>query len=430
MHASNGNKIGVFEAIAYCIGDIIGSGGNDKVDKNILGLSLIIWSVGAFISIIGALVYVELGTKIRKSGCDFAYLSHVGWNPVASAFLFVATTLTYPSILAIQTMAFGEYFVKGMNDAFDLDMKTSEAAIPRLIGFAALLPLAFINLFSLKKFAGRFQIIVTFVKLFVIVIIIGTGFWFLVIKGKTQNFHNSFKGTTKDPDDVVLALYNGLFAYNGFDILNFGTEEIENPRRTLPIAAFCGIGIAAVVYISMNLAYFSLLTVEEFKASDTVAVDFAAKTLGGFHYAFPFLIAILLLGSMNSTIFGSSRYLFAGAKRGIMPGALKCAHPISMSPRAAVIVEMCVAICISFIGNLEQLLNYMTYAIWMQRTVVQVALIYMRYKKFPVPKDSIQNPIFIPILFLCICIALLVIPVKNASVLVFAKKPLKKEQKL
>lgn len=36
MHASNGNKIGVFEAIAYCIGDIIGSGGNDKVDKNML----------------------------------------------------------------------------------------------------------------------------------------------------------------------------------------------------------------------------------------------------------------------------------------------------------------------------------------------------------------------------------------------------------
>ena len=52
------------------------------------------------------------------------------------------------------------------------------------------------------------------------------------------------------------------------------------------------------------------------------------------------MIAILLLGSMNSTIFGSSRYLFAGAKRGIMPGALRCAHPTSMSPRMAVIVEV------------------------------------------------------------------------------------------
>lgn len=28
---------------------------------------------------------------------------------------------------------------------------------------------------------------------------------------------------------------------------------------------------------------------------------------------------------------------------------------------------MCVAIAITFIGNLEQILNYMTYAIWLQR---------------------------------------------------------------
>ena len=116
-------------------------------------------------------------------GCDFAYLSEVKWYPVAAAFLFVATTLTYPSILAIQTMAFGEYFIKGINQAFDLNLATTGHVVPRLIGFSALLPLAFINLFSLKKFAGRFQIIVTVVKLFVIVIIIGTGFWFMVIKG-------------------------------------------------------------------------------------------------------------------------------------------------------------------------------------------------------------------------------------------------------
>lgn len=69
-----------------------------------------------------------------------------------------------------------------------------------------------------------------------------------------------------------MALYNGLFSYNGWDILNFGTEEVENPRRTLPIAAFAGITVSALVYLSMNIAYFSVLTVDEFKEFDTVAV--------------------------------------------------------------------------------------------------------------------------------------------------------------
>uniref|UniRef100_A0AC34QNE7 Uncharacterized protein n=1 Tax=Panagrolaimus sp. JU765 TaxID=591449 RepID=A0AC34QNE7_9BILA len=163
----------------------------------------------------------------------------------------------------------------------------------------------------------------------------------------------------------------------------------------------------------MNLAYFSVLSVQEFKEFDTVAVTFAERTLGDFHYAIPFLIAFLLLGSMNSTIFGSSRYLFAGAKNNVMPKMFKCVHPESMSPRASVLAEISVAIAISFLGNLEHLLNYATYAIWMQRTMVQIALIYMRFKRFPFPSDAFRNPIFIPIIFLAICVALLVIPVKN-----------------
>jgi hypothetical protein len=134
MHGSSkeGNKIGVYEAIAYCLGDIVGSGkplsfnclvlvgaakhygkiflffrlalgifvsptailrhsgsvGTLSInlflfesfrEKKNLGLSLCIWVGGALIAVIGALVYVELGTCIRKSGCDFAYLSHVRW---------------------------------------------------------------------------------------------------------------------------------------------------------------------------------------------------------------------------------------------------------------------------------------------------------------------------------------------------------------
>ena len=71
---------------------------------------------------------------------------------------------------------------------------------------------------------------------------------------------------------MILALYNGLFSYDGWDILNFGLEEVDNPRRTLPIAVFTAIGLSAVVYVCMNVAYFSVLTIEEFKEFDTVAV--------------------------------------------------------------------------------------------------------------------------------------------------------------
>lgn len=51
------------------------------------------------------------------------------------------------------------------------------------------------------------------------------------IIGHTSAFHNSFANSTKEVNEIVLGLYGGLFAYNGWDILNFGTEEVVNPRR-------------------------------------------------------------------------------------------------------------------------------------------------------------------------------------------------------
>lgn len=48
---------------------------------------------------------------------------------------------------------------------------------------------------------------------------------------------------------------------------------------------------------------------------------------------------------------------------------------------------------------------------WVQRAIVQVALLWMRYRKFPYPKDAFVVPIIFPILFLFVSLSLLIIPV-------------------
>ncbi|KAI6196664.1 hypothetical protein M3Y94_01135900 [Aphelenchoides besseyi] len=427
MHSNDDNRIGVLEAISYCIGDIIGSGifvspAAIYLHSCSIGLSLVIWICGALIAAIGCFIYVELGTKIRRSGCDFAYLSEARWKVVAVPFLYVSCGLIYPTILAIQTLGFGEYLVNGFAKLVHLESPYKEV-LQRLTGFMAVLVICSLNLFSLKTFASRFQIIVTISKFLVMGLIIVTGFYYLLFKGGAAAFKSPFAGSTTAPGDVVLGLYASLFAYNGWDILNFGTEEIENPRKTLPIAGISGILAALVSYLLMNIAYFSVLSIEDFTSTDAVAVVFAEKTMGDFHYIVPFLIALLLLGNLNSTIFGCSRYVLSGANNGYLPSFLRTIHPNYNSPRAAVLVEVFIAMGISFLGDLDQLVSYMSFAMWCQRLLVQFALIYMRFqpKRFPYPKDAFVVPLVMPFLFICVCLGLLIVPlIKNYFVGLYA----------
>ncbi|CAD5212227.1 unnamed protein product [Bursaphelenchus okinawaensis] len=411
---SESNKLTPFEAFAYCFGDIIGSGifvSPYQILKfsGSIGLSFIIWVAGALIAIIGALVYVELGTKIRKPGCDFAYLTHAGWTPIAVPFLYVSCFLIYPTILAIQTVSFGAYIVDGFKNIMCLD-DYSQYVLKHLVGLIALLVLVFINMFSLRSFAGKLQIAVTVSKLAVISLILLVGFYYLIFKDGYKHFDNAFLGTTSDPGDMGMALYASLYAYNGWDILNFGTNEVENPRKSLPIAGLGGILSAAVLYVGINVAYMAVLTKEEFLSGETVAVQFARRSMGDFSYVVPFLIGVLFLGNLNTTIFGCSRYVLAGAKTGYFPSYLKAVNPASMSPRCAVLAELIVAVIISLVADLEHLMGIMTFAMWSQRAIVQICLLWMRYKGFIYPKDAFVTPIFMPVLFFCISIALIVVP--------------------
>ncbi|CAI5442040.1 unnamed protein product [Caenorhabditis angaria] len=339
------HKIGLITAISYTVGDIVGSGifvtpTSILNHAGSVGLSLCLWAICAFISLFGALSYVELGTTIRKSGCDFAYLSYFGWRPLAASFMWVSTCLSYPAVLAIQAVSLGEYVI-----------------------------------------------------------------------------------TEWAPGGLVLAIYSGLFAYNGWDVLNFGAEEIENPRRTLPIAAMSGITISAVVFILMNISYFSVLSVQDFKSSPAVAVTFAERTLGDFHYVIPFLISLLLIGSMNTTIFACSRYMHSGAEQGVMPSMLRLVNLASNSPRMAVFFEVLIAICLSFIGDLDHIISYMSFALWSQRTATQAGFIYFKFTgKFNKSEnpDRFIVPILVPIVFFAICIMLLVIPIiQNYQVAIY-----------
>lgn len=51
--------------------------------------------------------------------------------------------------------------------------------------------------------------------------------WF---SGNTVHFDNAFEGDY-DADSIALAFFSGLFAFGGWNYLNFVTEELQDPYK-------------------------------------------------------------------------------------------------------------------------------------------------------------------------------------------------------
>jgi amino acid transporter len=144
-------------------------------------------------------------------------------------------------------------------------------------------------------------------KILSAVIIIATGLYYLVVLGKTDNLARSFANSTLAPDRLANAFFAGLFSYDGWDVLNFGVEDVRDPRKSMTFAIAVGISTVAVLYLLMNAAYFIVLSIAQIEKSAAVATTFAQHSLGDFQYAIPFLVSVLLIGSLNSQLFAASR---------------------------------------------------------------------------------------------------------------------------
>ena len=83
----------------------------------------------------------------------------------------------------------------------------------------------------------------------------------ITFSGKTENFN--WDDTETDFTRITLSFYSGLFAYNGWNYLNFVIEELQDPVRNLPRAIAISIILVTVVYVLTNVAFYTTLTVPE-----------------------------------------------------------------------------------------------------------------------------------------------------------------------
>ncbi|KAH8377454.1 hypothetical protein KR093_005585 [Drosophila rubida] len=399
-------KLTLINGVAIIVGTIIGSGifiaptGVFYYTESV-GSSLFIWSVCGILSTIGALCYAELGTSITRSGGDYAYLL-VAFGPLVGFLrLWIALLIIRPTTQTIVALTFAHYAAK----PFFEDCDPPQNAV-KLLAAVCLCLLTAINCMSVKV-SMKVQDIFTVGKLLALVMIILAGVYYMAT-GKLDNFSNPWEGNYSTRN-IGYAFYSGLFAFGGWNYLNFVTEELQDPYKNLPRAIWIAMPLVTGIYVLVNLAYFAVVSKPEMLSSLAVAVTFGNKVFGPLAFMVPIFVALSTFGGVNGVLFTSARLFATGAQEGHLPKFFQLFHVKQQTPIPSLIFTCLMSLLMLLTDNVYELINYFSSVLWLSVVASIAGMLWLRHKKPNLPRP-IKVHLALPIIFMTICVTLVLLP--------------------
>jgi glutamate:GABA antiporter len=154
---------------------------------------------------------------------------------------------------------------------------------------------------------------------------------------------------------LILVFSKLCFAFAGFELAPIVSEEIVDPRRTLPRAIFISAAAIVFVYIAGTLALLVALPTSETSIVTGInqAVTKAGARVGLAFLGAPtaLLMAIAGLGGLTAWFAGSGRLLFVAGIDRYLPPAFSRIHPRWNTPALALVAQGVVAVVLTFLAT-------------------------------------------------------------------------------
>jgi APA family basic amino acid/polyamine antiporter len=350
--------LGPFDATMVVIGGIIGSGifinpyiVAGRLDSSVLVLAA--WAAGGLIALAGAFAYAELGATFPKAGGQYVYLRD-GWHPLVG-FLY-----GWALLLLIESGAIAAVAITFATYALRLAGRPDSGAVP--LAVVAILVLSAINFLGVKPGSRVLNVLVV-LKVTALVILIAAG----ALAPEAPGWASASRAPASAGTVVAFgaALVPILFAYGGWQNANYIAEEIENPRRNLPLSLIAGTLSVVVIYVTVNVVYLRALGLDGLAATTTPASTAAGIMFGPLGDRFvTAAIAISTFGFLDLAILAPTRVYYAMAADRLFFPSLARLHPRYQTPWVAIVIQSAWSCVLALTGRYEQLLNYVVFADW------------------------------------------------------------------
>jgi amino acid transporter len=246
------------------------------------------------VSFLGALCYAELASAHPNAGGEYHFLERAYGLEIARLFAWARMTVIASGSIALFAFVFADYASQIIR------LGEHSSAI-----WAALLVIVLsgINLVGLN--AGKMtQNLLTIIECSGLVLIAAAGFF--------------FAGPDAAPTEAAPAAASGgafglamvfvLLTYGGWNDAAYLSAEIKDGGRNIVRSLLWGLGIVAVLYLLVSLAYLKGLGMSALMKSEVPAADLLQRAFGGTGAALmSVIVGVSAITSANATILTGAR---------------------------------------------------------------------------------------------------------------------------
>lgn len=230
--------------------------------------------------------------------------------------------------------------------------------------------------------------IITVAKLLPIILFAIVGIFFI----KGGNFAAAAPVSSSNLGPALILVF---YAFTGFEGIALAAEDMDNPKKNVPIAIVVTMILTSIIYILVQVVSTGVLGPSLAKSTTPVA-DSAKAFFGSFGGALVTAGTIISIGGINiAASFGTPRCAVALSEGGLLPKAVAKESRFG-TPYIAIIITVCLAIPLVLTGSFVQLATISVVSRFTQYIPTCLSVIVLR-KKRPNEKSTFRIP-FGPVL--------------------------------
>ena len=387
--------MGLPHATAMVVGTIIGASifvQPSKIAGHVqsVGGIFLVWLIAGILTFFGALVCAELASIFNQSGGVYIYLKEAYSPSLGFLWGWSMFWIMHSGIIAAIAYIFSFY------SAVLIPMSDTAQ---KCIAIGVIVLISAINYSGVKQGSTE-QTLFTLGKVIAIVIIIVLGF--MLGSRVPEHFVTDSIVSSKIPiNSFFLAIAAGLFAFGGWHMVTYNSEETVNPRKTIPRALMLGMAIVTLCYIAMNAVYMYVLPLEVVASSQRIVAD-AADVLVG-HGGSLFMSALVIFstfGALTGIILCGPRVYYSMARDGLLFRWIGVIHPRFRTPHRAIVIQAVWSSILVATGTYEKLFTRVVYTEWIFFGLMALGLFLLWRRSGITSGFSIRRFPVIPVLFI------------------------------